>query len=137
MKPKNQSEPRTERMTEENPFLEAGQTLAAMESEGTLPEGFDLEQACGDPKFAELIEAFPVEAAVRIYDAERRAEEAEQTALEQMSSRVSARKALPRSTTANRTTAITPDYRTMSSESFRKLEEQLKQAARNGKKMKL
>lgn len=122
---------------QDNPFFEAGQTLAVMESEGTLPEGFDLEAACSDPKFAALVQEFPVGAAVRIYSAEQRAEQAEEQALKTVSERMTARKALPRSTHANQPIAATPDYMAMSPEAFKKLEEQLKTAARSGRKMKI
>lgn len=126
----------------ENPFTEIGNALAALEEQGKLPEGFDLEAACSDPTFAALVQEFEPYAAVRIYDAEQRAAraesaqaDAEKTAMQKMTEQLSARNALPRSQKPNHSIPAHPDYRTMSSASFKKLEEQLRTAARNGRKI--
>ena len=45
-------------MMEENPFRAMGEEIARLEAEGKMPEGFDLEAACNDEKFLELLHAF-------------------------------------------------------------------------------
>jgi len=62
---------------EENPFIDAANELAEMEENGELPEGFELSEAVKDYAFAALLSEFEPKAAVRIYVAEKRAEEAE------------------------------------------------------------
>ena len=42
-------------MMEENPYRAMGEENARLETEGKLPEGFDLEAACNDDKFIELL----------------------------------------------------------------------------------
>ena len=61
----------------ENPFVEAAEALVEMEQNGELPENFDLSEATQDRAFAELLSEFEPKAAVRIYVAEKRAEDAE------------------------------------------------------------
>lgn len=122
---------------EENPFAEAAGTLAEMEREGALPEGFDLSEAVQDPAFAVLLDAFAPEAAVRIYTAERRAEEADERARERMSNTIRMRSALPKSTRSDRAVAPTPDYMAMSDEAFRALEQQYRNAARGGNRVRI
>lgn len=130
-------EPTQEATTQENPFAQAAQELAALYNAGSLPEGFDLETACSDRAFAELLRAFEPLAAVRIYDAEQRAAQAEQTAKQRMTEQVTARNALPRPTKANAAVSATPDYMGMSQEAFRALENQFKSAARSGSRTKI
>ncbi|MDO4544322.1 MAG: hypothetical protein Q4C01_07190 [Clostridia bacterium] len=120
-----------------NPFAEAGERLSQMEAEGALPEGFELRAACQDREFALLVQEFPVEAAVRIYAAEKRAEEAERNAVERVRSQLKSRDALPKSQRGGGSIAATPDYMSMSSEAFRSLEKNLKSAARRGAKPKI
>ena len=91
--------------------------------------------AAGDPAFAELLGEFEPKAAVRIYAAERRAEEAEETAKTRMSEQARARKALPKSQRTDRAVAPAPDYMSMSKEAFRALEQQYRNAAHNGKRV--
>lgn len=121
----------------ENPFTEIAEALIALNEAGRLPEGFDLETACSDPAFAELLASYPPEAAVRIYAAEAKAESAYADALEQMTERLNARNALPKSMRPNRAAAPTTDYLSLSPEAFRALENQYKTAARSGKRIKL
>lgn len=121
----------------ENPFAEIGSALAALYENGELPEDFDLEAACSDPAFAELLQEFEPKAAVRIYAAEAAAENAYAEAMEAMTQRLNARNALPKSTRPTRAIAPTPDYMSLSPEAFRALEAQLKTAARNGKRINL
>lgn len=111
--------------------------LAAMYQNGGMPEGFDLQQASGDPALMELIQEYGAEAGVRIYAAEQRANRAEQAAMQRVSAQVRSRNALPRSSRGGSTTAGAPDYRNMSSDSFRELLQQLKKTARDGKKTRL
>lgn len=105
--------------------------------EGKLPEGFDAERAFADPALAALIlsEGIPVEYAVRIYIAEKKAAEAEQSAKQRVTDEVRQRGALPRPQRAG--VAVQPglDYRNMSSEEFRNLEQQYKRAAKNGRRV--
>lgn len=105
--------------------------------EGKLPEDFDAERAFADPALAALIlsEGIPVEYAVRIYAAEKKAAEAEQSAKQRVTDEVHKRGALPRPQRAG--VAVQPglDYRGMSSEEFRQLEQQYKRAAKNGRRV--
>ena len=120
---------------EENPFTEAAFALAAMERDGELPEGFSLSEAVTDPTFANLLAAFEPAAAVRIYAAERRADEAEANVRSEMSNTIRMRSALPGPTRADRAVAPTPDYMAMSDEAFRALEQQYRNAAHSGKRV--
>ncbi len=121
--------------TEENPFEEAAIALAEMEESGELPETFDLSDAVKDPAFAELLQEFEPRAAVRIYAAEQRALDAEETVKTRMSEQVRNRKALPKSQRTDRAVAPAPDYMSMSREAFSTLEQQYKNAAHNGRRV--
>lgn len=120
---------------EDNPFVEAANALVEMEREGVLPEGFDLAAAVKDRAFAELLREFEPKAAVRIYAAERRAEEAEQNAKAHLGEKMQAQRALPKSQRTDRAVSATPNYMAMSGESFRALEQQYRNAARNGRRV--
>ena len=119
----------------ENPFLEAANTLAAMEQNGELPEGFDLSAAVQDRAFAALLTEFEPKAAIRIYLAEKRAEEAESNVKSRMSEQARSRSALPKSQRTDRAVAPAPDYMSMSKEAFSALEKQYRNAAQNGKRV--
>lgn len=121
--------------SEENPFTEAANTLAEMERNDALPEGFDLSEAVQDRAFAALLTELPPAAAVRVYAAERRAENAEQHAREELEEAIRVRNALPKPTRADRAVAATPDYMSMSDEAFRALERQYRSAAHSGKRV--
>ncbi|MCL2695270.1 MAG: hypothetical protein FWE69_02975 [Clostridiales bacterium] len=121
----------------ENPFSEIGVKLVQMEQEGRLPEGFDLETACQDKAFAELVLEMEPEAAIRVWAAEKKAENAMQEALDMVQKRLTTRNALPKQTRTTGAVSAEPDYNSMSPEAFRTLENQLRAAARNGKKMKI
>lgn len=120
-----------------NPFSKAGEQLAQMEADGLLPEGFDLEAACADREFAVLVQQFPIEAAVRIYDAEQRLKDADKNAVEKVQSDLRRRGSLPKPQRGNGAIAASPNYMAMSSEAFRAFENNLKAAARNGGKIKI
>ena len=122
---------------EENPFYEAAEALIALQQEGMLPEAFDLEAACADPAFAQLLQEFEPKAAVRIYAAEAKADNAYAEAMQAMTDKLNVRNALPKSTRPNRAIAPTPDYMALSPEAFRALEAQIKTAARSGKRITL
>ena len=124
-----------ETMREENPYRAMGEEIAQLEAEGKLPEGFDLESAVQDRVFAELLQEFEPKAAVRIYAAERRAEDAEQNAKARMSEQLKTRSALPKSQRTDRAITASPDYMHMSREAFHALEQQYKNAAHNGKRI--
>ncbi len=119
----------------ENPFLEAANTLVTMEQNGELPEDFDLTEATQDRAFAELLQEFEPKAAVRIYVAEKRAENAENNVKTRMSEQARSRSALPKSQRTDRAVAPAPDYMSMSKEAFSALEKQYKNAAHNGKRV--
>lgn len=120
-----------------NPFSQAGEELALMESEGLLPETFDIRAACADKEFASLVQQFPVEAAVRIYDAEQRAARAEQDAKEKVQTELKKRGSLPRPQRGDSGISATPNYMAMSSDSFRNLESAMRAASRNGSRIKI
>ena len=122
---------------QENPFREAALALVEMEREGELPEGFDLESAVKDRAFAQLLNEFEPKAAVRVYAAERRADEAEEQAKVRMSEKLMAQKALPKSQRTDRGVSATPDYMSMSKEAFRTLEQQYRNAARSGRRVQI
>lgn len=119
----------------ENPFLEAAAALVAMEQNGELPEGFDLSEAAQDSAFAELLNEFEPKAAVRIYVAEKRADDAENAVKTRMSEQARSRSALPKSTRTDRAVAPAPDYMSMSKEAFSALEKQYRNAAHSGKRV--
>lgn len=119
----------------ENPFIEAANTLVEMERNGELPEGFELSEAVQDRAFAELLQEFEPKAAVRIYAAEKRAEDAENNVRTRMSEQARSRKALPKSQRTDRAVAAAPDYMSMSREAFSTLEKQYRNAAQNGKRV--
>ena len=117
-----------------------GEIVAAFEElirNGELPEGFDLAAACTDKAFAKLLVKFAPEAAIRIYHAEKRADEAEANAMKTVSDRIHARSALPKSQRGGAMVEPKIDYRNMSSEAFRALLGDMKRIARNGGKTRL
>ncbi len=119
----------------ENPFIEAANALVEMERNGELPEGFELSEAVQDRAFAELLQEFEPKAAVRIYAAEKRVEDAENNVRTRMSEQARSRKALPKSQRTDRAVAAAPDYMSMSREAFSTLEKQYRNAAQNGKRV--
>ena len=121
----------------ENPFIEAANALVEMERNGELPEGFDLQAAVQDRAFAELLQEFEPKAAVRIYVAEKRADEAENSVKTRMSEQARSRSQLPKSQRTDRAAAPTPDYMSMSKEAFSALEKQYRTAAHNGKRVQI
>ena len=121
----------------ENPFIEAANALVEMERNGELPEGFDLQAAVQDRAFAELLQEFEPKAAVRIYVAEKRADEAENSVKTRMSEQARSRSQLPKSQRTDRAAAPTPDYMSMSKEAFSALEKQYRNAAHNGKRVRI
>ena len=111
--------------------------VSALMQEGKLPEGFDLEEAANDPALMKLMREFGAGAGVRIYAAEKRAEEAENNAMERVSTRVRERSALPKSTRGGSAAPAATNYHGMSSDSFRQLMQQMKKTARDGGKTRL
>jgi hypothetical protein len=125
-------------MEEGDPDFDAlVEELTALISEGKLPENFDLTTACQDPAFVELINEFPAEAAVRIYDAEKRADEAEQNAMQRVNTQMRARGGLPRSQRGGAMSAPAPDYGNMDEDAFKDLLFNVKKTARSGGKARL
>ena len=113
-------------------FQDVVAELQQLVLEKKLPPDFDLQQACMDKAFAELIAAFPAEAALRIYYAESKAAQAEQSAMQRVNAQVQSRRALPRSARGGAMSAPMPNYRDMDDASFRKLLAEMKRSARNG-----
>ena len=124
--------------SENDPEFEAlVDEVSALMRQGKLPEGFDLEEAANDPALVKLMREYGAGAGIRIYAAEKRAEDAENSAMERMSARVRERSALPKSTRGGSAAPSTTNYNGMSSESFRQLMQQMKKTARDGGKTRL
>lgn len=111
--------------------------VSALMQQGKLPEGFDLEDAANDPALVKLMREYGAGAGIRIFAAEKRAEDAENSAMERMSARVRERGALPKSTRGGSAAPSATNYHGMSSESFRQLMQQMKKTARDGGKTRL
>ena len=124
--------------SENDPEFEAlVDEVSALMQQGKLPEGFDLEEAANDPALVKLMREYGAGAGIRIYAAEKRAEDAENSAMERMSARVRERGALPKSTRGGSAAPSATNYHGMSSESFRQLMQQMKKTARDGGKTRL
>ena len=133
-----QSAPTQDQVTRNDPEFEAlVDEITNLIGEGKLPQGFDLENAAKDPALIELMREYGASAGIRIYAAEQRADEAETNAMERVSERVRQRGALPRSIHGGSTGASATNYRSMSSDAFRELMQQLKKTARDGGKTRL
>lgn len=113
-------------VAEENPFAEVVEELMTLLEQGEIPEGVDLEQACQDEAFAQLLQELPAYAALRVYKAEQEARRAKEAAMEELTLAAENRKALPRMTRSNRSIAPQEDYMNMSPEAFRTLEAMMK-----------
>ncbi len=111
--------------------------ISTLVQQGKLPEDFDLETAAKDPALMKLMREYGAEAGIRIYAAEKRAEEAESNAMEHVSARVRERGALPKSTRGSSAAPTATNYRGMSTEAFRELMQQMKKTARDGGKTRL
>ena len=134
----NAAKPAQQNAQESDPEFEAlVDEIATLISEGKLPEGFDLEQAASDPELVSLMREYGAAAGIRIYAVEKRAEEAENSAMERVSNRMRERSALPKSTRGGSATPAATNYHGMSSESFRELMQQMKKTARDGGKTRL
>ena len=124
--------------SENDPEFEAlVDEVSTLMQQGKLPEGFDLEEAANDPALVKLMREYGAGAGIRIYAAEKRAEDAENSAMERMSARVRERGALPKSTRGGSAAPSATNYHGMSSESFRQLMQQMKKTARDGGKTRL
>ena len=118
-----------ETMMEENPYRAMGEEIARLEAEGKLPQGFDLEAACNDDRFIELLHELEPYGAIRVYAAERAAETAMDTAREELRREALDRKKLPQPIRGNRLLSAEEDYASMSPEAFRALENRLRNHA--------
>jgi len=114
---------------EENPYRAIGEELVRLEREGKLPKDFDLEEACQDDGFAELLHELEPYGAIRVYVAEKAAENAKATAREELSREAMRQSRLPRPTRGNGTLSAEDDYAAMSPEAFRALENRLRNRA--------
>lgn len=79
-----------------------------------VPEGFDMDAAVNDSAFQELLVEYPAAAAVRIYQAEQRANQAPQ----QVADRLRARQSVPASTRPTQSVTPEPNFSGMSSDEF-------------------
>lgn len=123
---------------EKDPEFEAMvDEVSTLMQEGKLPDGFDMETAAKDPALFQLMYEYGVNAGIRIYAAEQRAQDAEDNAMERMSARVRERSQLPKSTRGGSAAPAATNYHGMSSESFRQLMQQMKKTARDGGKTRL
>lgn len=84
-----------------------------------VPEGFNMDAAVDDPVFQSLLVDYPAAAAVRIYQAEQRANQAPQ----QVADRLRARQSVPASTRPQQSVLPEPNFSEMSSEDFAKYKE--------------
>ena len=114
---------------EENPYRAIGEQIAQLEAEGKLPKDFDLEAACSDDRFVELLQELEPYGAIRVYAAERAAETAKAAAREELRREAMDRKKLPLPTRGNRLVSPEEDYAAMSPEAFRALENRLRNHA--------
>lgn len=129
---------RTQNAAQNDPEFEAlVDEISVLVQQDKLPEGFDLESAVKDPELVNLMREYGAEAGIRIYAAEQRAEEAENSAMERVSARVRERGALPKSTRGGSAAPAATNYHGMSSEAFRDLMQQMKKTARDGGKTRL
>ena len=117
-----------ETMMEENqnPYRAVGEEIVRLEAQGKLPKGFDLEAACNDDRFIELLHELEPYGAIRVYAAERAAETAKAAAREELNRAAMDRRKLPQSTRPNRMLSSEEDYTAMSPEAFRALENRLR-----------
>ncbi len=115
-----------ETMMEENPYRAVGEEIARLEAEGKLPQGFDLEAACNDDRFVELLDELEPYGAIRVYAAERTAETAQEAAREELNRAAMERRKLPRSIRPNRLLSAEEDFTAMSPEASRALENRLR-----------
>ena len=123
---------------EKDPEFEAMvDEVSTLMQEGKLPDGFDLETAAKDPALFQLMYEYGVNAGIRIYAAEQRAQDAEDNAMERMSARVRERSQLPKSTRGGSAAPAATNYHGMSSESFHQLMQRMKKTARDGGKTRL
>ena len=102
-----------------------------------LPPGFDLVAAAQDPAFVRLTQEMPAYAAVRVYHAEQRAQNAERQAMQNVMQRLLARESLPRAARADTAAIASRDYLSMSPEEFARVEREFRDKARRGIKVKL
>lgn len=102
---------------------------------GQLPEGFDVKNP-GTQFFDDFTKYRNVEVALRLWQAEHQSDIQAQQIANELQRRQKAPKPMS-PTTANPQSPAPPDYANMSSEDFRKLEEQIKRAELQGKKVRL
>lgn len=122
---------------QDDEFAAVVNELCGLMKSGEMPEGFDLQTACADSAFAELMQRYGAEAAVRVYDAEQRAKRAEESAMQRVSERVQQRKGLPRSASGGAFASARPDYAGMDSATFKRMALEMKRNAQRGKKVPL
>ena len=115
-----------ETMMEENPYRAMGEEIARLEAKGKLPQGFDLEAACNDDRFIELLHELEPYGAIRVYAAEQAAQTAREAARAELRQEAMDRRKLPQPTRPNRLLSAEEDYAAMSPEAFRALENRLR-----------
>lgn len=101
------------------------QELLMLQAEGVTERS--IEEYIADAAFSKLAEEFPVKAAVRIYDAEMRAKDAEARGRQSAVDEIYKRRSMPQSIRAERPMAAETDFSKMTSEEFAKLKKRLAQ----------
>lgn len=114
-----QLEEERQQTTEEPSPEERAHAIVDQLMQVNVPEGFDMDAAVNDPGFQELLVEYPAAAAVRIYQAEQRANQAPQ----QVADRLRARQSVPASTRPQQSVLPEPNFSEMSSEDFARYKE--------------
>lgn len=114
---------------------ELGRQMASAIRAGEVPEGFDIHHP--DTQFFEDFSKYRnIEVAFRLWKAEHQGDVQAQQIANELQKRQKAPKPMA-PTSANPQSPAPPDYANMSSEDFRRLEEQIKRAELQGKKVRL
>ena len=125
-KPQNtQQQPQSKAELEAQAEAEANEILDELVSM-QMPEGFDLVAAASDQAFVDLLAKYPTDAAVRIYHAEQRAQNAAteaQKAPQQVADQLRSRAAVPQSTRSS-AVAGPPDFKHMSRDDYKKYQKE-------------
>jgi len=120
------------------PVEEIARQMADAMRSNALPEGFDPHNPGND--FFEAAGQYGVKAALRIWKAEHASEVQAQTDARQIATEIERRRNAPKPmspSSANPSVPREVDYMSMSTEQFKKFEEQLRKADREGKRVRL
>lgn len=120
------------------PVEEIARQMADAMRSNALPEGFDPHNPGND--FFEAAGQYGVKAALRIWKAEHASEVQAQTDARQIATEIERRRSAPKPmspTSANPAVPREVDYMSMSTDQFKKFEEQIRKAEREGKRVRL